>query len=243
MFQSFLCRGLAPRVLRLMVSDVESFKEYGMQFERSGNVEHCYVLCWDGLNLKKICVGGQSLDQKMPEPELLPLASVANCLEGRQLPVSVLGASPSLIRVLDTNRTDDRRFLSWQSFDEEVFLQCFRQSHQDIFGMVEVTTALEYVIHRLKWALYEDWTEDRPLLRACIREGSVAFCNLREILSDLIELWPSIRPYIRYTGHPHFKSVADRVSTIVLLVDFNFVLFFCSPLCFSCAIYDFGIKV
>ena len=203
-----------------------------MQFEKSGNMERCNVLCWDGLTLKKICVGDQALDQKMPEPELLPLARVANCLEGQRLPVSVLGASPSLIRVLDANRTDDRPFLSWQSFDEEVFLQCFRQSHQDIFGMVEVTTALEYVIHRLKGALYEDWTEDKPLLRACIRESSVAFCNLREILGDLIELWPSIRPYIRYTGHPHFKSVADRVSTVVLLVYFDLVSFLCSPLCF-----------
>ena len=95
-----------------MLSDVKSFKEYGMQFEKSGNIERCYVLCWDALNLKKICVGDQSLDQKMPEPELLPLARVASCLEGQQLPVSVLGASPSLIRMLDANRTDDRRFLS-----------------------------------------------------------------------------------------------------------------------------------
>ena len=216
-----------------MLSDVKSFKEYGMQFEKSGCIERCYVLCWDGLNLKKICVGDQSLDQKMPEPELLPLARVASCLEGQQLQVSVLGASPSLIRVLDANRTDDRRFLSWQSFDEEVFLHCFRQSHQDIFGMIEVTTALEYVIHRLKGALYEDWTEDKPLLRACIREGSVAFYNLREVLGDLIELWPSIRTYIRYTGHPHFKSVADRVSTVVLLVYFGLVSFLCSLMCFA----------
>ena len=49
-----------------------------------------------------------------------------------------------------------------ESFNEDVFLQCFRQSHQDVFGMLEVTTALEYVIHRLKGSLYEDWTEDRP---------------------------------------------------------------------------------
>ena len=191
---------------------------------------------------KEDLCGRSVLDQKMPEPELLPLARVASCLEGQQLPVSVLGASPSLIRMLDANRTDDRRFRSWQSFDEEVFLHCFRQSHQDIFGMIEVTTALEYVIHRLKGALYEDWTEDRPLLRSCIREGSVAFCNLREVLGDLIELWPSIRPYIRYTGHPHFKSVADRVSTVVLFVHFGLVSFLFS-LVLCCGIYDLGMMV
>ena len=82
-----------------------------------------------------------------------------------------------------------------------------------------------------------DWTEDRPLLRSCIREGSVAFCNLREVLGDLIELWPSIRPYIRYTGHPDFKSVADRVSTVVLFVHFGLVSSvsgFCLPVSDSC---------
>ena len=208
---------------------LKPLKSTGIRFEKSESVERCYVLCWDGSSLKKICVGGQALDQKVPNPELLPLARVVSCLEGQQLPVSLLGASPSLISVLDTNRKDGRRFVTWQSFDEEVFIWCFRQSHQDILGMVEVTTALKYVIHRLKGALYEDWTEDKPLLRACIREGSVAFCSLREILGDLIELWPSIRPYIRYTGHPHSKSTVDRVSTVVVLVYFTIsVSFLCS---------------
>ena len=68
----------------------------------------------------------------------------------------------------------------------------------------------------LKGSLYEDWTEDRPLLRTCIRKGSVAFSELRDVLSDVIELWPLIRPYVRYTGHPHFKSTVDRVSALVL---------------------------
>ena len=66
----------------------------------------CYVLCWEGTYLKKICVGSQSLDQKVPDPELVPSARIVTCFEGEQLPVSVLGASPSLIHVLDDNRTD-----------------------------------------------------------------------------------------------------------------------------------------
>ena len=123
-------------------------------------------------------MGDQALDQRMPDPEVLPLARVGNCLEVQRLPVSVLGASPSLIRVLDTNRTDDRRFLSWQSFDEEVFLQCFRQSHQDNFGMVEVTTALEYMIHRLKGSL-------RGLDRRQASSSSVYTGRLRCILQSL----------------------------------------------------------
>ena len=92
----------------------------------------------------------------MPDAELVPLAQVVPCFEAEQLPVSILGAIPSFIRVLDDQRADVRRFMMWQLFSEEVFLQCFRQSHQDVFGMLEVTTALEYVIHRLKGSLYED---------------------------------------------------------------------------------------
>ena len=67
-------------------------------------------------------------------------------------------------------------------------------------------------------SLYEDWTEDRPLMRNCIREGSVASGDLRDFPSDVIELRPSIRPYIRCTGHPHFKSTIDRVSFLFLCV-------------------------
>ena len=199
-----------------MISDFKSFKEYGIQFEKVGNEERCYVHCWEGTCLKKIRVSSQTLDQNVPDAELVPLAQVVTCFECEQLPVSILGASPSLIRVLDDKRSDGRRFMLRQSFSEEVFLQCFQQSHQDVFGMLKVTTALEYVIHRLKGSLYEDWTEDKPLLRTCIRRGSVAFSDLRDVLCDVIELWPSIRPYVRYTGHPHFKSTVDRVSALFL---------------------------
>ena len=47
--------------------------------------------------------------------------------------------------------------------------------------MVEVTSLVDYVIIRLKNAVYEDWKESRVLLRKCIRQGSVAFKDLREV--------------------------------------------------------------
>ena len=162
-FQSSLCQGLAPRVFRLIVNDVGTFKEYGMQFEKAGNVERCYALCWDGVLLEKICAGSQSLDQVLPQHERLPLTQVVNCFEDNGPCVNSRGKFfPH--RVFHDNRADGRRFLVWQSFDEEVYLQCFHQSHQNIFGTFEVTAALEYAIHCLKGALYEDWTEDRSQL-------------------------------------------------------------------------------
>ena len=99
-----------------------------------------------------------------------------------------------------------------QQFNEEVFFQCFRQAQQDLFGMLEVATAVENVILRLKSVLHEDYLGDKPQTRRCIRGGVVNFCDLHDVLTDLIELWLSIRPYVRYTGHPHFKDVVDRVS-------------------------------
>ena len=174
--------------------------------------ERCYVLCWEGNYLKKVCVGYQSLDLPVPDAELVPLARVVSSVGSQQLPVSIVGGSPSLLRVLGDNRDDGREFLQVRRFNEDVFMQCFRQAHQDIFGMLEVMTAVEYVVLRLKSVVHEDWVEDKPILKKAVRAGSVDFSDLRAMLTDLIELWPSIRPYIRYTGHPHLKDVVDRVG-------------------------------
>ena len=46
LFQSFLCQGLAPRVIRLMANGIATFKDYSVQFEKDAFVEHCYVLLW-----------------------------------------------------------------------------------------------------------------------------------------------------------------------------------------------------
>ena len=134
----------------------------------------------------------------------------------KQLPVALSGASPSLVRVLRNVREDGRRFVIYQSFSEEVFLQCFRQAHQDVFGLVEVVTIVDYVVQRLKSALYEELTEDKPVLRMCVRQGPVNFCDYRALLTDLIDLWPSVCPYIRCTGNPEAKEKAASVSIACL---------------------------
>ena len=38
--QSFLCQGLAPRVIRVMANGIATFKDYGVQFEKEAFVEH-----------------------------------------------------------------------------------------------------------------------------------------------------------------------------------------------------------
>ena len=159
-------------------------------------------------------MGSQALDLPVPDAELVPLARVVCSLGNRQLPLSIVGGSPSLLRVLGDDRDDGRQFMVVQRFTEGVFMQCFRQAHQDIYGILEVMTAVEYVILRLKSVIHETWMEDKPCLRKCEPSGFVNFGDLRAVLTDLIEIWPTFRPYIRYTGHPHLKDVVDRVGNL-----------------------------
>ena len=158
------------------------------------------------------------MNQAVPLPEFLPLSKFVGSLSASQLPIPILGASPSLIRVLDDNRADGRRFVIHQTFDEETLLQCVLQADKDVFGTVSIVTLVEYLIHRLKSALYEEWTEDKFVLRKCIRQGSVDFADYRQFLSDVIDLWPIIRPFVRCTGLPEAKEKADTVSCFFLFV-------------------------
>ena len=162
----------------------------------------------------------------MPRPELVPLARIVCSEKSERMPLTIRGGSPFLLRVLEDSRIDGRRFVVYEQFRPEVFLQCVRQAHQDFFGMVEVSTLVENTVHRLKRALYEKWTEGRPVRQRCVREGYVDFCDLRKVLTDLIDLWSAIRSYIRITGNPDAKDTPDRVGVS-----------FCSKLHLLCNIW------
>ena len=174
-------------------------------------------------HLKKVCVGSEPVDQPVPSAELVRVSGVIHSLDSKQMPLAVVGASPSLLKVISDNRTDGRRFVVHQSFSEKLFLQCIRQAQQDIFGMVELTTIVEYVVHRLRNAVYEE-SEEKIVLCRCLRKGSIDFCDYRELLTDLIELWPTIRPFIRCTVNPEASGKSASVSTIALSEAFVLVL-------------------
>ena len=237
MFQALLCRGLAPRVLRLVLSAVGTQHVYTLFYEKDTDVERCFVVCWLDNTLRKTCIGQEALHQPMPKSELVPLAQFVKSVPNARLPFCISGASPVLLRVIEDNPTDGKRFVMHQQFSEELFLQCVRQAHQDVFGMVEVTSLVDYVILRLKSAVYEHWTEGKVLLRKAVRQGFVAFQDLREVLTDLVDLWPSIRLFIRCTGLPHVMDQADSVSVVaknffVINIFFSFFVDFSSFVCF-----------
>ena len=73
------------------------------------------------------------------------LSKIVGSLSTRQLPVCILGATPSLIRVLEDNRADGRQSVVYQCFDEETLLLCVLQADQDVFGLVSVITLVEYL--------------------------------------------------------------------------------------------------
>ena len=126
--------------------------------------------------------------------------------------MAIVGGSPSLVRVLGDTQADSRVFVSYQPFTSEMLIRCIRQAYQDVFSMMEVTSLVDYTVLRLKTAIYEDWMEERTILCKSVRQGHVEFADLREVLSGLIELWSSIRPFVRCTGNPEAKDKAERVS-------------------------------
>ena len=84
------------------------------------------------------------------------------------MPLSIRGVSPLLLRVSSETRADLRQFVVTQRFDGSMFLQFFQQAHEDVFGMLEVSVLLEFVLHHLRGAVYDHWTEDNVLLLRCI---------------------------------------------------------------------------
>ena len=87
--------------------------------------------------------------------------------------------------------------------------------------MVEVTTLVDFTVHHMKSALYEDWTDGRTVLRKCNRKRAVEICDLRSLLGDPNKLWMSIRPYIRCTGLPH-AEIKQIALDIPFLFDYDF---------------------
>ena len=120
-----------------------------------------------------------------------------------------------MLRVLSDNREDGHQFVLSCNFSEEVFLTCYRQAHQELLGMLEVTTMINLLMLCLRGALQEPWLEDVTVLRRCVVAGRVTFSDL--VALDLIPVWNSMLDFIHYTGPSHIKSETDMVSVIVTM--------------------------
>ena len=143
--------------------------------------QYCVFRSWDENDLQSICVRVETSGQQLPRSELSCLSRVIDSVNSCQLPLSVQGGSASLLRVLNENQVAGRRFVLWQEFNVDVFLQCFLQAHQAVFGMLEVTTMVDYLMLRLRGALLEPWLEDICELRRSVVVGRVNFQNCADL--------------------------------------------------------------
>ena len=167
-----------------------------------------------------VCVRVESVGQRVPEADLAGLSRVIDSTASCQMPLSCHGGSPTLLRVFSDTRVDGREFLMYREFDAEVFLYCFRLAHQEVFGGLETTTMVDYLVLRLRGALQESWCESVPNLRRCIVAGRVDFVDLRAVVTDLIAVWSSVQDFVRHTGPRHFKTGAGRVRNSLSFFSF-----------------------
>ena len=180
MFQSFICRALFSRMMRSFFARVT--------FRERDDGQYCVARTWDENELQSTCVAVEASGQRVPRSELSCLSRVLNSVTSCLLPLAIEGGSASLLGVLNENRIDGRRFIVWQGFTVESFLQCFRQAHQAVFGMLEVTTMVDYLMLRLRCALQKPWLEDVCDLRSCVVAGRVKFSELRGVVIDLLSV-------------------------------------------------------
>ena len=173
----------------------------------------------------EVCVHAEPAGQRVPTVELAALSRLVSVIPGPRLPLSIRGGSPTLLRVLSDNRDDGRQFAFCREFSSDVFLRCFRQSHQEVFSAFETTSMVDFLLLRLKEDLQEPWLEDVPASRRAIVSGSVKFVDLRDVVSELLSVWTFVREYVRHTGPHHIKSAAERVSLLHLFLRIGYDLF------------------
>ena len=103
------------------------------------------------------------------------------------------------------------------------------QADQDVFGMRDYLSGVSCSTFQKVFCT----TTGRRInvLRKCIRQGLVVFAYYRKFLIEGVDLWRSIRPFIRYTGHPDAKGKADSVSVTFCLVFFLFASNFLLGVC------------
>ena len=94
----------------------------------------------------------------------------------------------------------------------------FPSGLQEVFGGLEVTTMIDFLVLRLRGALQESWFDDLPILRRSVTAGRVLFSDLCDVVKDLLSVWALVRKFIRDSAPRHIKTEAGRVSYVPLFV-------------------------
>ena len=204
-------------MLRSLFARIGAFREYSISFMESDGYHKCFVQTFDEHTLMSICVRVEASGQRIPEADLAGLSRVIDSTASCQMPLSCQGCSPTLLRILSDNRVDGREFLMYREFTVDVFLHCYQLANQEVFGGLETTAKVDFLMLRLRGAIQEPWCESTLCLRRCIIAGHVEFADLRGVVADLISVWSSVQDFVRHTGPRHFKTAAGRVMILSCL--------------------------
>ena len=121
------------------------------------------------------------------------------------------GCSTSLLRVLKDNRVDGRQFFYCREFTEDDFLREYRQAEQEVFGRLDTSLMIDFLMLRLRGALQESWMDGARTLQRCVLSGRVTFADLRQVVADLVASWTIVREFVRYTAPGHSRCEVDKV--------------------------------
>ena len=160
-----------------------------------------------------MCIRVESAGQRVPAAELAELSRVIDSVPSCQLPLSCQSGNASLLRVLNDNRIDGRQFLYCREFTDDGFLRGYRQAEQEIFGKLDVTSMIDFLVLRLRGALQESWMEKTPTLRRCVLAGHVIFAHLCLVASERVANWKIVREFVRLTGPGQVRCEVDKVSS------------------------------
>ena len=186
------------------MAGISSYRDYSVVFVEDAAEVSCYVQTWDDHSLLSFCVRVEAAGQRVPYAELAGFSRVVGSLPSCQLALS-------LVRVLNDNRVDGRQFSVCRQFTENMFLKVYQESHQSVFGGLEITSLIDFLMLHLRGALQEPWMEDVVVLRRRVVAGHVSFKDLRTGENELIPIWDSVCEFVRFSGPRHVKCEADRV--------------------------------
>ena len=133
-------------MLRFIFRAVNRFKSYSLEFKERTERLFCYVRTWDGVRLKRVCVLLEDHDVRLPHAESQCLSRVKSSVNGSPYPVALAGVSSSVVNCLNAVREDGMVFVPYRAFTCSVFLKCVQQAHQDVFGMLDIITVIDYTI-------------------------------------------------------------------------------------------------
>ena len=97
----------------------------------------------------------------------------------------------------------------------DVFLQCSRQTQQNVSDLLEVTTMVDYLMLRLRISLQEPWVKTFAYRCRCVIAARVVFPELRRVVVDFLYLLSERSESVRAISFVVFLLVSEECPVSV----------------------------